>query len=65
MYHSVQFCRPGSHEKFSVQFLENRTMYFVENHMIAKLQCCTIRWNMFYFFKLLIVILILNCSLSS
>ena len=44
---------------FQYNFLENRTMYFVENHMIVKHQCCTVRGNMFYFVILLSVILIL------
>ena len=50
---------------FQYNFLENRTMYFVENHMIVKHQCCTVKGKIFYFFKLLSAILILICSLSS
>ena len=28
-------------------------MYFVENHMIAKHQCCTVGGNIFYFFQII------------
>ena len=50
MYHSVQFCRLGLVlvKNFRYNFLENRTMYFVENYMIVKLQCCTIWCNIFF-----------------
>ena len=50
MYNSFPFYRSGSNENFRYTYLENRSVYFVENYMIVKLKCCIIRCYIFYLF---------------
>ena len=49
MYQSVPFYRSGWNGNFRYKYLENHTVYFVENYMIVKLKYCIIRFYMFYF----------------
>ena len=53
MYQSVPFYRSGWNGNFRYKYLENHTVYFVENYMIVKLKYCIIRFYIFYFFKII------------
>ena len=53
MYHYVPFYRSGSNGDFRYKYLENRTVYFVENYMIVKLKYCIIRCTIFIFFQMI------------
>ena len=44
------FYRSGWNGNFRYKYLENHTVYFVENYMIVKLKYCIIRFYIFYFF---------------
>ena len=49
MYQSVPFYRSDWNGNFRYKYLENHTVYFVENYMIVKLKYCIIRFYIFYF----------------
>ena len=53
MYQSVPFYRSGWNGNFRYKYLENHTVYFVENYMVMKLKYCIIRFYIFYFFKII------------
>ena len=53
MYQSVPFYRSGWNGNFRYKYLENHTVYFVENYMVVKLKYCRIRFYLFYFFKII------------
>ena len=53
MYQSVPFYRSGWNGNFRYKYLENHTVYFVENYMVLKLKYCIIRFYIFYFFKII------------
>ena len=55
MYQSVPFYRSGWNGNFRYKYLENHTVYFVENYMIVKLKYCIIRFNMFYFLNVQLI----------
>ena len=48
MYQSVPFYRSGWNGNFRFKYLENHTVYFVENYMIVKLKYCIIRFYIFF-----------------
>ena len=50
MYQSVIFYRSGWNGNFRYKYLENHTVYFVENYMIVKLKYCIITFYIFFFF---------------
>ena len=47
------FFRSGWNGNFRYKYLENHTVYFVENYMVVKLKYCIIRFYLFYFFKII------------
>ena len=51
MYQSVPFYRCGWNGNFRYKYLENHTVYFVENYMLVKLKYCIIRFYIFHFFN--------------
>ena len=51
MYQSVPFYRSGWNGNFRYKYLENHTVYFVENYMTVKPKYCIIRFNIFFFFN--------------
>ena len=50
MYQSVPFYRSGWNGNFWYRYLENHTVYFVENYMVVKLKYCIIRFYIYIFF---------------
>ena len=52
-YQSVPFYRSGWNGNFQYKYLENHTVYLVENYMSVKLKYCIIRYYIFYFFKII------------
>ena len=53
MYQSVPFYRSCWNGNFRYKYLENHTIYFVENYMIVKLKYCIIIFYTFYFLKII------------
>ena len=51
MCQRVPFYRSCWNGNFRYKYLENHTVYFVENYMIVKLKYCIIIFYTFYFFK--------------
>ena len=50
MYQSVPFYRSGWNGNFRYKYLENHTVYFVENYMSVKLKYCILRFYIFFIF---------------
>ena len=55
MYQSVPFYRSDWNGNFRYKYLENHTVYFVENYMTVKLKYCIIRFYMFYFLNVQLI----------
>ena len=53
MYQSAPFYRSGWNGNFRYKYLENHTVYFVENYMTVKLKCCIIIFFIFSIFKII------------
>ena len=53
MYQRVPFYRSCWNGNFRYKYLENHTVYFVENYMIVKLKYCIIIFYTFYFLKMI------------
>ena len=53
MYQRVLFYRSCLNGNFRYKYLENHTVYFVENYMIVKLKYCIIIFYTFYFFLII------------